>query len=63
MYFAFCPGPEGPGLILALLVPVFAAACATVVGLLFVMKLVNDWRKRRVMLSSRSEGAVDVLGH
>lgn len=62
MHFAFCPGPEGPGLILLLLVLVFAAACATVVGLLFVMKLVNDRRKRRVMWSSHSEDVGDVPG-
>jgi len=61
MYFAFCPGPDGP-FILAFLVLLFVGACATVVGLLFVMKLVNDWRKRRVMWSSNSENSESVLG-
>ena len=61
MYFALCPGPEGP-VILLLLVLAFASVCATVAGLLFVMKLVNDRRKRRVMWSSTPGGAGSILG-
>lgn len=60
MYFAFCPGPEGP-VLLVLAMILFAAFCATVFGLFVFMKLVNDWRKRRALWSSTGEDAGSIL--
>jgi len=61
MYFAFCPGPEGPVLLVFLLL-LFALLCAPVAALLTVMRLVGDRRKRRAMWSSPGENAGSILG-